>query len=123
MAKKLLELDNGYLNCSDCSLELIPDEILRWAQQGVLKELNLSQNMLQAIPVGLRHVKKVTVYQNPLQTIPAEIRFSKWSKIRKYLEQIATRAAQWNIRKLLLVGEEGVGKSVSFSIFFINNNI
>lgn len=117
VAKKLLELEGGILNFSDCSLETVPDEVILWAEQGFLKELNLSQNMLQALPVSLRHVKKVMVNQNPLQTIPAEIRFSKWSKIRKYLDQIATRAAQWNIRKLLLVGEEAVGKSVCFFLF------
>ena len=97
----------------DCSLEQVPAEILPWAEQGYIKELILSENMLQALPVPLRHVKKVDTHQNPLQSIPIDIRHGKWSKIRKYLDQIATRAAQWNIRKLLLIGEEAVGKSVS----------
>jgi len=108
-----LELDNGVANFSDCNLQSIPIGLMILVEQGIVKDLNLSQNMLQSIPVQLRTVRKVNVLQNPLQTIPADIRKAKWSKIKKYLEQIAIRAEKWNIRKLLLVGEEAVGKSVS----------
>lgn len=43
------------------------------------------------------------------------------AKNKKYLEGIAARSQCWDIRKLVLLGEEGVGKSVFFffSIFFL----
>ena len=116
-----MELEGGIANFSDCNLEKLPDEVFKWIEAGLLKELNISGNMFQALPVELRHVKKVEVLRNPLQTIPVDIRSAKWAKIKKYLDTIATKAASWDIRKLLFVGEEAVGKSVSifsFSLLF-----
>jgi hypothetical protein len=112
LASKLLEFEGGIANLADCQLEQVPPLIFEWIEKGSIKELDLCGNMIQTLPIELRNLKKVKVNHNPLQTIPVEIRNARWGKIRRYLEQIAIRAAQWNIRKLLLVGEGGVGKSV-----------
>jgi hypothetical protein len=112
LAKRLLELENGVINFSGCNLEKLPSEIFTWIEAGLVKELNISENMFQSLPIELRHVKKVNAAQNPLQTIPVDIRRGKWLKMKQYLDKIANKAQSWDVRKLLLVGEEGVGKSV-----------
>ena len=47
---------------------------------------------------------------NPLRTIPAKFR-SPWPVIRDYIKSVAAKSEKWNEMKILLVGQEGVGKT------------
>ena len=110
-AKKILEYENGIANMSNSELETVPEIIAEWINQGLIKELNLDNNNLNAIPYELTALKNISLNDNPLQSIPVEFRNAKWKKIKSYLNSVAEKTANWNIRKLILVGEEGVGKT------------
>ena len=50
---------------------------------------------------------------NPLVTIPDAFKKAShpWSKIREYLKTVRDRSNQWKLLKVLVVGQQGVGKS------------
>ena len=56
------------------------------------------------------NLKQVILEGNPLSIYPERCRTS-WAKMKEYLQSIETRAECRNIKKVLIVGEEGVGKS------------
>ena len=113
-ALKLLEYESGVVNFENCGIKVIPISILAWLVQHSPKELNLSNNKLESLPVELRHLKKVILSGNPLQSLPQILHDMKWPKIKRYLDSLTSKSAHWDVRKLLIVGEEGVGKSVRY---------
>ena len=56
------------------------------------------------------NLNKVNLDGNPLSIYPERCRTS-WPRMKEYLQSIENRAEARNIKKLLIVGEEGVGKS------------
>lgn len=76
-----------------------------------ITELDLSNNQFQALPcelAQLKNLRSVIVENNPLETIPKSFRGS-WNKLQKYLTSIEN-SKRWNRSKLMVVGQEGVGK-------------
>jgi hypothetical protein len=111
-------LQNGLGNFSGCNLTTIPKEVFNWISRDLIRVLDISNNNLQLLPTELSLVKKVIFNNNPLLGYPLELRTSRWSKMKAHLTTVVSRANFWNVRKVILVGEEGVGKSV-YSGFFI----
>lgn len=74
--------------------------------------LDLRFNLLESIHPELAKIEKVKFSDNPLSLVPERIRLGGWQQMRKYLRTIAQRASLWNECRLILVGEEGVGKTV-----------
>ena len=83
----------------------------------VLKEvktkiLDISRNELQRVPPELatvEHLEKVKLHGNPLSVLPGPMRDLQWPRLKAYLQSITQRAEKWNERKVIIVGEEGVG--------------
>lgn len=54
----------------------------------------------------------VNLKGNPLSAIPESFRSTSWtSQLREYLQSIYDASKEFLERKILLVGEEGTGKS------------
>jgi predicted NACHT family NTPase len=109
-----LEYENGVANLSNNNFETIPDVIIDWVKEGIIKEINLDNNKLNSIPKDFTNLRNVTVLGNPLQSIPVEFHSDKWKKLKQYLTSVVEKTANWNIRKLIVVGEEGVGKTTLY---------
>lgn len=113
LAEKIFEYESGVANFENCGIKSIPIAIIAWLVQHSPKEVVFSNNQLDSLPVELRFLKKVRLQGNPLGTIPQILHDAKWSKIKHYLGTLVSKSSQWDVRKLLIVGEEGVGKTVS----------
>ena len=109
---------NGVANFSGCNLTHIPQEIFSWISKDMVKDLDLSNNEIINIPPPLRAIKRVNLSGNPLLGLPLELRKAKWSKVQNYLNFVQEKANNWNFRKIIFVGEEAVGKSVTKLSFF-----
>lgn len=78
------------------------------------KILDISRNELQRVPpelATLEHLEKLKLQGNPLSVLPGPVRQLPWPRMKAYLQSITERAEKWNERKVIIVGEEGVGKS------------
>ena len=103
-----LSLSNNYLHSFSLSL----------AGRSSLKVLDLSENNLQTLPATLAtlpNLQKVLLEGNPLSDIPISFRNSGWtSELKTYLRSILEKSEDFLERKILLVGQEGVGKCMFF---------
>ena len=78
-----------------------------------LEKLNLSYNILQTLPcsfTNLTRLKKFLYEGNPLVGFPKDST-SHFSKILEYLKHLETSQINWQKCKLMIVGEENVGKT------------
>jgi Leucine-rich repeat (LRR) protein len=92
-------------------MNTLPD--LPWHKFTSMKTLDLDGNNLEVIPseiAMLINLQTVSLAGNPLRSIPKRFR-TNWPTVSDYLRLVGHQAAQWKHRKLLLVGQEGVGKS------------
>jgi len=86
----------------------VPPEITQLSQ---LKVISLDNNHINALPEEITHLpnlKVLSVYKNPLIFPPPEIVAQGTQEILTYLR--LDKQPQW-AAKLLLVGEDGVGKT------------
>src|SRR3990167_2222390 len=111
--------DKYVMNLSNRNLSKIPTYKLKRLLKDTLTDLDLSNNAFEYLPselASLKNLKYVNLSNNPLSSIPAP--FRTWSKLQKYLSSIQNAARHWNRCKLLVVGQENVGKVMSFSTSF-----
>ena len=103
------------LHLEFAGLDELPMEASYWKTFGALSLLDLRGNQLQNLPpalVTLGSLSTVRLEKNPLGSIPGPFRSTSLSSgLKRYLSSIERESAQWPERKLLLVGQEGVGKS------------
>ena len=113
----LTERQKQTLDLSGRNLLEIPPFKLRRIESDTLTSIDLSNNLLEYIPTcfaKLTKLKTLNVSNNPLRSIPQEIR--SWEKLKPYLQSLS-KACSWSRCKLIIVGQEAVGK---VSIFFLN---
>ena len=103
------------LHLEYAGLDDLPMEANYWKTFASLSLLDLRGNQLQALPpalVSLGSLSTVRLERNPLGSIPGPFRSSSFSSaMKRYLSSIERESEQWPERKLLFVGQEGVGKS------------
>lgn len=102
------------LSIFEAGVVWIPAEETFWRNFVALEELDLRRNKLQTVPAGLIRascLERVFFHENPLRDIPAAFRGGDWHQLRKFLLTIREESTRWKERKLLLVGQEGVGKT------------
>lgn len=105
------------VDLSDLGLTHISQALLNVLQATGARSLDLSFNQLRTVPLRLASImEKVNLEGNPLDLIPMASR-SSWAKTVRYLVSLEERAAVWPERKVLFVGEEGVGKSTLMRCF------
>ena len=105
------------LNLSNCGITEINSKWAVLIEQHQVSSINLSNNKLEYIPVSLLSLKHVELKGNPLSTIPEPFK-GNWHKLKSYLLSIQDNSRKWDRCKLMIVGQEGVGK-VNSSIFHI----
>lgn len=100
---------------ANCGLAKLP---LRMGDLEQLVELDVSYNVLVSLPGSLGNMAKLnqlSLRGNPLNTLPAELVSSCESSPRPmqaFLRDLGNdQAAKWNSLKLVVVGEEAVGKT------------
>jgi len=106
------------IDLSGQGLSEIPRFKFRRLLTDTITELDLSNNQFQALPcelANLKNLRSVIVENNPLETIPKSFRGS-WTKLQKYLTSIEN-SKRWNRSKLVVVGQEGVGKTTLLKAF------
>ena len=106
-----MEYQNGIGNLENGKLTQIPDIVLEWCKKGILKELNLNNNLLNNLNVDLRNLKACYYDNNPLVSLPTDLRSAKWKEVKKYLDSTTDKANNWNTRKLVVLGSRGSGKT------------
>lgn len=120
------------LDLSGLGLELLSDELMglltargkhasaydqdTLEQLLSLEQLNLSNNNLSSLPSSLLHMprlEKIRLEGNPLTAIPDHVirAGATWVKVKEYLELLHKRATNWSQFKLLVTGQENVGKT------------
>lgn len=102
------------LSIYEAGVEWIPAEETFWKHFVALEELDLRRNRLQTVPAGIvraHSLERVLFHENPLRDIPAAFRGGDWPQLRRFLLTIRKESTRWKERKLLLVGQEGVGKT------------
>ena len=105
------------LYLADLGLKKIPENLSYWSSFTELQSLMLHGNNLQSIPaalVALRTLTTVTLSGNPLGEYPVTLRL--WGRdLHDHLQAILIRAEEFRDRRIVLIGEEGVGKCMFFS--------
>ena len=92
------------------NLKQVPQDVLDRAES--IKELDISNNQIQTLPVELKAIKRVNISNNPLLGIPRKFRTAPWAKVRTYLQKIYQLGERWTVRKLILIGDSKDGKTV-----------
>ena len=107
------------LNLSSNKIVELPPEI---GLMRKLEILNLQENFIDYLPSELsklHNLKKVKLKDNPLSYIPKSAQKSA-KMLRSYLETLRECSTQWHRVKLLIVGDQGVGKTVRSTFFTLN---
>ena len=107
------------LDLSHCNLYCLPEELVELLSSEEpfkqIRTIDLSHNVLRGLPPNLLkmpNLEKLKLEGNPLDMIPDSFRKTlSWVKIREYLKTVQDRAQKWHTCKLLVVGQEGVGKT------------
>ena len=109
------------LDFSNSNMVKFPQEILLELKLNKnIVFLDISNNQLEYLPAVLASYPhlKIDYTGNPLSTVPTV--FAKnWSKLRSFLENINHSITRWNRCKLMIVGQEGVGKVSIFPSFLV----
>ena len=83
-ANFFLKQAKGIAEFQGMSLRKLPDALLEWNDNyplNKIKELNISNNFLNFLPIQLRNIEKVIYTHNPLLCYPPQIRTNfKWIK-------------------------------------------
>ena len=66
---------------------------------------------MHSLPPEIINVETVIWKGNPLSFIPESFHKEDWEKMREYLSSVSEGSTSWQEVKLLLVGQEGVGKT------------
>lgn len=107
------------LNLRDTRLRSIPEDLTKLKD---LTSLDLRQNLLEFLPSQMgwmTNLKKLKLDGNPLRTPPAELRASagdKPNKILGYLRDLSAGHEMIYRAKLMLVGQENVGKTTILAL-------
>lgn len=111
MAKLLSMRDLTSLNLSNNALSSLPTEI---GSLPALTQLNLADNNLDALPASmgnLTNLKDLNLKHNPMTTVPEEVMKKGTQRLVQYLKEIQAPTKMWNRIKLVIVGQENVGKT------------
>ncbi|KAH3764281.1 Protein NLRC3 [Pelomyxa schiedti] len=103
--------DKG-LDLSHLNLTSIPPDISSAIAN--FKSINLSGNNFDSLHSSLHSVGNLNFEGNPLRQIPEKFRCGGWSVLKKYLKYNGS-PVKWNNRKLLVVGDQAVGKTTVLS--------
>ena len=112
----------NYLNLSDANLTEIPASIIKEIVEDKYYCIDLSNNLLEYLPnefSQLQNLRELIIENNPLGTIP--VAFRSWPKVKEYLGSIAN-STTWNRCKVMVVGQEAVGKVNFPNIFLFLSN-
>jgi Leucine-rich repeat (LRR) protein len=111
--RNILEDIQFTVDYSGRNLSTLSNDLLFEIQRNEsITTLDLSKNRLHYLPSALgdcEHLKLLRYGNNPLSTIPGNCKQS-WIKLKSYLQSIKSSITSWNRCKLMLVGQEGVGK-------------
>ena len=107
------------------SLELfsLNQYTLSLLERGEFKELDLSHNDFPYLPPSIANIsglQKVNLNDNPFSSVP-EIYRKDWKKMKPYLQLIEKQSSKWNTCRLMLLGQEGVGKVNIIFSFMLRN--
>jgi serine/threonine protein kinase/GTPase SAR1 family protein len=111
MSKLLNMRDLTSLNLSNNALTGLPTEI---GAMCALTQLNLADNHLDALPASmgnLTNLKDLNLKHNPMTTVPEEVMKKGTQRLIQYLKEIQAPTKTWNRIKLVVVGQENVGKT------------
>eukprot|EP01127_Copromyxa_protea_P004588 TRINITY_DN1443_c0_g1_i2.p1 TRINITY_DN1443_c0_g1~~TRINITY_DN1443_c0_g1_i2.p1 ORF type:complete len:1061 (-),score=156.00 TRINITY_DN1443_c0_g1_i2:321-3503(-) len=101
-----------HLDLSENKISELPIEISSLSQ---LKHLDLSRNNLNSLPPGiasLRNLKTLNIRHTPLgQIVPEEIQKKGIKQVLQYHKDWKEPSKSWSTLKLLVLGQEGVGKT------------
>ncbi|XP_074662515.1 uncharacterized protein LOC141915032 [Tubulanus polymorphus] len=100
------------LRCNHNSLLHLPMDIGHLAES--LIELRVHTNKLSSLPASIAMLSKLesfTYHNNRLHNIPSDLQNAPFSEIKKYLKALLTDPVPNTTVKMLLVGQEGVGKT------------
>lgn len=120
---KKLPYSNTYqeytMDISGLNLKCISNYCLEMLESGSFKSLDFSKNRIQYLPSKLATIKslqKVFIDENPFDCIPF-FYTSSWKKMKEYLLSIHNSSESWNRSRIIIVGQEGVGKVCFFFSF------
>lgn len=105
------------LDLSGKQLNELPAEF-PWAKLDALRTLDLDGNNLDMLPGAIANLpllERVQLEGNPLRFVPQQYR-SPWPTLRDYIRSIGDKARNWTERKLLFVGQDGVGKTTLLKV-------
>ena len=105
------------LDLSGKQLSELPAEF-PWSKLEALRSLDLDGNNLDMLPGSIANLdllERVQLEGNPLRFVPQQYR-SPWPTLRDYIRSIGDKARNWTERKLLFVGQDGVGKTTLLKV-------
>ncbi|MCR9066835.1 MAG: ADP-ribosylation factor-like protein, partial [Cytophagales bacterium] len=108
----IAEIINGMigLDLSFNRLHKIPSSLIEMFP--TIYWLSVEGNQIHTFPPQIVEIEVLHWKGNPLSLIPDAFRNeSDWSKMKQYLSSISEKSTSWQDIKLLLVGQEGVGKT------------
>ena len=107
------------LDLSGSHLAVIPSNFLEALKtynenaEFPITNIDLEDNLLDSLPprlASIPEVKEVTFRGNPMTLMDWSID-SDWNSIKDYLISLESRASQWNMCKILVLGQADCGKS------------
>ena len=101
------------LDLSDNQLNALPKTIDNMKNLENLRVMNNNLEFLPSSMSEMKNLKKLALQGNPLDTIPKEIMARGTPAILSYLRQssVEETTTNWKRIKLMVMGEEGVGKT------------
>ena len=107
------------LQLSACNIPVLPTPFLEGLAlynsnaEHPITHLNLEDNLLDTIPSQLGTIpelKDVRFEGNPM-TLMNWMTKRDWPSIKDYLVSLESRASRWNVCKIMVLGDNGVGKT------------
>ena len=106
------------MNASNLGISKISSTMMSQLTSGDFKELNLDNNQLEFIHPSIGSIpglSKVTISGNPFYSVPESYRHD-WKKMKEYMSMIKSQSSHWNTCRLLVLGQEAVGKVREYEI-------
>lgn len=100
-----------YVDLSNNRITIIPPQI---ENLQLLHTLKLRENLINALPSALCRLpklQKLAIDKNPLESIPKEVIGRDIKSLMGFLAQLDGQTTNWKRIKLLVLGEEAVGKT------------